>query len=749
MVKKTSHQGWLIVLCDVKDDNSMPNQKYGDCFLWNPLSLETIQLPSLLPWITSQPHGMYFIDCVLSSPPRNNLTEDVDSNDNDDPLVLVLYLPLSDPELIAFNYTFLFCHPGENQWRTQLFLEEINGRTCEVEYLHCFKNKLYALGVNGHYLEIEKQHQVRAGDDNVSLSIKSFQVNDHTSVPLCGARDVSLGQTHFVEGHDDLFMVRRSFNDRGSEKVMISIRITRLDFILMEWKLVNSLGDNVLFVGPKNRICCSAAKLGLSRGCLYYILPVDQFELYCIPMGYQISPADMRLFKFEVEGAEDYDISPYLRLPEPVFAPDWMMIPNGQRRKEGNLSVNEEDQDYISKEGGNKVSASSYDYSKTESGKQLLRLGAVELEEEKIPWDILIEDMVVLIASYLHPLDYVHFRSVCKANRQIMPVGMSTFTSSQVLDAAHLSPLLLFSRDNSSTVYSLANPMHDNESYLMNFSELLLDAAIRFQKGGWLLMSREIKLFFYNPFTREIILLPDFPGCYFTSDISFSSIPTSSDCIVFAIEGNESPEISIHCIRRGEQDWSSYFFDEEMYSPLRNTLTSFNGAFYCVGYDGALGSFNLANGNIYWEVLEKPRQQFKDSYPSYLVKCGDDLLLVKLGCLDMPVRIFKIDFAEMEWVQVDSLGKHMLFISDITCFSVTAPNSRMENKIYFPRLCLNGEGVLFYSLETGSYHSFGSQHFAKNFCGTKGWLRNCIWIEPNWSLSTPQELDWSKPPSPP
>ncbi|KAI3931961.1 hypothetical protein MKW98_012371 [Papaver atlanticum] len=330
-----------------------------------------------------------------------------------------------------------------------------------------------------------------------------------------------------------------------------------------------------------------------------------------------------------------------------------------------------------------------------------------------------------------------------------MPVGMSTFTSSQVLDAAHLSPLLLFSEDNSSTVYSLVNPMHDNENYLMNFSELLLGATIRFQKGGWLLMSRKKKLFFYNPFAREIIILPDFPGCYFKCDISFSSIPTSSDCIVFAVEesGPDVNEVSVHCVRRGEQDWSSYDFVEEMYSPLRNTITSFDGAFYCVGYDGALGNLNLANGNIYWEVLEKPCQQFKDSYPSFLEQCGADLLLVKLGCLEMPVRIFRLDFAEMEWVKVDSLGKHMLFISDITCFSAIAPNSRMENKIYFPRLCLNGGGVLFNSLETGSYHSFGSQHFAKNFCGTKGWLRNCTWIEPNWSLSTPQELDWFKPPS--
>ncbi|KAI3931962.1 hypothetical protein MKW98_012372 [Papaver atlanticum] len=280
--QKTSHQGWLIILCDVKDDNSMPNQKYGDCFLWNPLTLETIQLPSLLQWIASEPHGMNFIDCVLSSPPRNN--KDVDSNDNDDPLVLVLYFPMSVLEVSGFAYTFLFCHPGEKQWRTQLFSEEIGGHMCEVECLHCFKDKLYALGINGDYLEIEKQRQVGAGDYNVSLSIKSLHVNDNTSFPFRGARDVFLGQTHFVEGHDELYMVTRNFNRRGSEKVMISISIMRLDFILMEWKLVNSLGDHVLFVGRKNRICCSAAKLGLSRGCLYYTSPVHQFDEFCLPM---------------------------------------------------------------------------------------------------------------------------------------------------------------------------------------------------------------------------------------------------------------------------------------------------------------------------------------------------------------------------------------------------------------------------------------------------------------------------------
>lgn len=40
-------------------------------------------------------------------------------------------------------------------------------------------------------------------------------------------------------------------------------------------------------------------------------------------------------------------------------------------------------------------------------------------------------------------------------------------------------------------------------------------------------------------------------------------------------------------------------------------------------------------------------------------------------------------------------------------FSAIASDSGMEIKIYFQRFCPNGVGVLFYYLETGSYHSVG------------------------------------------
>ncbi|XP_026410281.1 uncharacterized protein LOC113305460 [Papaver somniferum] len=170
----------------------------------------------------------------------------------------------------------------------------------------------------------------------------------------------------------------------------------------------------------------------------------------------------------------------------------------------------------------------------------------------------------------------------------------------------------MFSSGNNSPVYNLVNPVHDNENYLMNFSELLLGAIIRYQKGGWLLISRDHELFFYNPFTREAIKVPDFPGYYNMSNISFSSIPTPPSremCLVMAMN-------SLCTALEGGN----------MIGALMTLMRK--------SYDGALGNFNLANGNFGWEVLEKPHQQFNDSFPNFLAECGGDLLLVKLGGLE-------------------------------------------------------------------------------------------------------------------
>ncbi|OVA04482.1 Protein of unknown function DUF295 [Macleaya cordata] len=201
----------------------------------------------------------------------------------------------------------------------------------------------------------------------------------------------------------------------------------------------------------------------------------------------------------------------------------------------------------------------------------------------------------------------------------------------------------------------------------MSLSEMLVGATIRFSKGGWLLMSKGRKtLFFYNPFTKAAIQLPDLPEIYSFTGIAFSSLPTSSDCVVFGIAQDDWFEISI---------------------------------FVCnIHLRHCTGKRFLEDGFI-WKVLAKPRKHFNVVYPSFLVECDRKLLLVDLGPLGKSVEIFSLDFSKMVWVKVESLGKHMLFISNTSCLSAIAPNSCMENKIYLARL--HGEEILFYSLGTG------------------------------------------------
>ncbi|KAI3830489.1 hypothetical protein MKW98_030652 [Papaver atlanticum] len=60
---------------------------------------------------------------------------------------------------------------------------------------------------------------------------------------------------------------------------------------------------------------CSAADMGLEKGCLFYTLPEDQ-----------------TLYTFEVEDNATTIILPCLELPTPCFLPTWIMMPGTENR---------------------------------------------------------------------------------------------------------------------------------------------------------------------------------------------------------------------------------------------------------------------------------------------------------------------------------------------------------------------------------------------------------------------------------
>ncbi|XP_026403565.1 F-box/kelch-repeat protein At3g18720-like isoform X4 [Papaver somniferum] len=145
---------------------------------------------------------------------------------------------------------------------------------------------------------------------------------------------------------------------------------------------------------------------------------------------------------------------------------------------------------------------------------------------------------------------------------------------------------------------------------------ITVGATIRFSKDGRLLLSNGKKIVFcYNPFTRAIIFLPDLPDNYVLGGMSFSSVPTSRDCVVIAVSnwfdfvGYDEIFFLVTEPGKGATDWDVRDFDyegrcEDYFMPCINNPVFYDRAFYCLDCNGMLGVFNMT-GDSSWEILPK------------------------------------------------------------------------------------------------------------------------------------------------
>ncbi|KAK3040589.1 hypothetical protein RJ639_029035 [Escallonia herrerae] len=217
--------------------------------------------------------------------------------------------------------------------------------------------------------------------------------------------------------------------------------------------------------------------------------------------------------------------------------------------------------------------------------------------------------------------------------------------------------------------------------------------------------------FFYNPFTRAKVELPDLPQGYNRFRVmTFTAPPTSSDCAVFGVNPLFDEIVCISTIVRGEGSWNVYIFHNNvpMFPSPCNPVFC-NGLLYCLGRDGKLGVFDGEEGK--WTVLEKPEKAPFDSvYENFLMKCEEDIMSFFVGKEGFKrgarISVLRLDRLKMEWQEIKELGDKMLFLSDSTCLSATSHIPGMENKIYFPKLPrLHGRYGVFYSLATNILRS--------------------------------------------
>ncbi|GAB4833377.1 hypothetical protein Ancab_031620 [Ancistrocladus abbreviatus] len=273
------------------------------------------------------------------------------------------------------------------------------------------------------------------------------------------------------------------------------------------------------------------------------------------------------------------------------------------------------------------------------------------------------------------------------------------------------------------------------KTYSVKLPELC-GSRVCYTKDGWLLLyrPRTHRLFFFNPFTRELIKLPKFEMTY--QIVAFSGAPTCPNCIIFTVKHVSPTVVAISTCHPGALQWTTANYQNRLpfVSSIWNKLVFSNGLFYCLSLTGWLGVFDPKE--LTWNVLVVPPPRCPENFfaknwwkGKFLAEHNGEIMVIYTCCSENPI-IFKLDQANMVWEEVKNLDGITLFASFLSSHSRTDLSGAMRNSVYFSKVRFYGKRCISYSLRDRRYyprkqcHDWGEQDPFES-----------IWIEPPEDLS--------------
>ncbi|PWA51700.1 hypothetical protein CTI12_AA272760 [Artemisia annua] len=339
-----------------------------------------------------------------------------------------------------------------------------------------------------------------------------------------------------------------------------------------------------------------------------------------------------------------------------------------------------------------------------------------------------------IVMEFCVGVEYLKFRSTCKLCHLAAPL-IQCKNGKALEKYSLLSPWLMVF-DKHKGIITFTDPMFGDKYFIKTPQDLIGEYfEIKCSRYGWLLiLTDDNTMLLFNPFTSDIRKLPE---VHSTDIYSFSAPPTSPDCMVVALTRRC---VFIHFVAAGEPSWRRVVLDFEGDDYQFFTLNGLESLdLYAMKANGGLDIYKDMGGEYYyWErtLCPAPTSCCTSFRQSFLVRCEErGFLQVILGQFGESVEVFKLNDTTHEWVKIDSLGKHMIFISSASPICIEAKIPEMENKIFFPRLSSPKGNIVFYSLETCRYHTFNNKHIQENFgdfFGTRYLATPHAWIEPNW-----------------
>ncbi|KAJ3669881.1 hypothetical protein LUZ60_010205 [Juncus effusus] len=338
------------------------------------------------------------------------------------------------------------------------------------------------------------------------------------------------------------------------------------------------------------------------------------------------------------------------------------------------------------------------------------------------PWCDLTVHLFQIVLSHLSVEDVGRLFMVCK-----------TWSSTSDLFAdVQTWPWLMY-REKPDGTYKILNPLRSTQRSL-KIDELSLDenefVVTICAKDGWIvLLLDDCVLLMINPFSpntrRAVPPLLD-TGVFYC--ITFSSVPTSPDCIVFGITSiskGESVEIILWSPKTGDEKWDKVKFENGcVFHPVRSNPVFFNGKFYCLGQCGFLGVFNPIDRT--WKILDALDPFCGNGDYSgtncYLLESQGDLICVhKNSDANAKISIFKLDQTKMAWSKLEDIGETTIFLDPRGSLAKILPDKSYSNKIFTKAFDPSNVCAL-YCMKSHMYNT--------ELYGLKEPM-DCVWLEPN------------------
>ncbi|CAA7018303.1 unnamed protein product [Microthlaspi erraticum] len=242
--------------------------------------------------------------------------------------------------------------------------------------------------------------------------------------------------------------------------------------------------------------------------------------------------------------------------------------------------------------------------------------------------------------------------------------------------------------------------------YTLELPELA-DSTVRDSRYGWLLMqrSRKDEMFFFNPFSRELISLPKLELRF--RDIAFSGPPTSDNCVVIALNFARKYYVTISTSHPGATEWittENIPTGNQLFT-MYNKIVYLNERFYCYNAGGAdLYSFHPSSRTwSYHGYKDVGLDCNQDNKAAFLAERNGELFLMVTSGNEKPV-VYKLVSLQWEEMSDAELLDSLTFFVSFYNSEVRKNLPQMRNNVCFSRFGYNRKRCVTYSFDESSYN---------------------------------------------